>query len=160
MMNNSGRGPPLLWLLIGVVCAVGVMLAIYSDTWGIYNGLMNANHKTIAPNYINAYDNLTSDKPALTGLSIDITKPTNIWSVFTNSGQLLSGLVNTLSLGMNVINFLLNIPTYIEHALTVISTVLPLDLTTFPLFWVAITVLSIYIGVKVVQALRGTVVEP
>jgi len=104
---NKRASPSLTWIVIGVVVFTGIMLLVYSSDYGIYNGLMEANGISIDSEYASAYDNLTINQASLTNLSDSMLEPGKIWSLFTNAGL---ELINTLSIGLSVINSLIAIP--------------------------------------------------
>ena len=154
MMNKKAGQPSLTWLLIGIVIFIGVILLIYSPSWGIYNGLLNANGISVDEQYAGIYGNLSSDMQNVTSLSDNLIKPSNIWSIFSNTGI---AFVNTLAIGLSSIGLLIQIPTYMSHVVTSLQGVSGIPT---PFWWILLTTITIYGAAKFIQALRGTSQEP
>lgn len=150
---KSAKGPTLTFLIIGVIVFIGVMLLVYSDSYGMYNNLMNDNGKVINAEYASKYNNLTSQQGSLTTLSGDYSASSIIEGIWSLPNTFLSAI----NIGLVTIGMLAKIPLYVIFIINIIGSTLQIPQ---PLIWVVITVITVFVASMLIKSKRGTLVEP
>lgn len=149
LRDKKAKGPSLLFIILGL----GVFLTIIVLSFNMYNGFMTSNGQTIDPTYAAYYNNLSSQRSGLDTLNTNLNAAT-IASIPQAVG---STLMSVLNIGLGAIRGLITIATLLPQAFTILSEGLHLP---EPLIWLVTFIIGVYIAIKLVQALRGSIIEP
>jgi hypothetical protein len=147
-MNNKGVGPSLTVTIIAVFAFV---IAI-SLIWTMTEDFNTDNGLTFDSQYSDIYDNISASTDDLQNISTGLSN-TNIITAAISG---ISSSLGAFAIGMGAITLLLQLPTIVMNIITPIMSAFPgLGLLfTFILFAVIV-----YLSMKGVQALRGTLNE-
>lgn len=147
-MNRNGELPSLTMIMI----ALGLFLAIATGMYSMYNQFGSDNSYTSYSDTYNAtYSNISSTGNQLT------TTSNNLYNTAQNASisQTVTIYLNTLTIGLGAIQYMLNIFPMISVVLEMFK-VVPLASWFFGFIFMAITVI---VAMKYIQAARGSIKE-
>jgi hypothetical protein len=150
-MNKQGVGPSLTISIIAVAAFVMAIILIQNFS----NGFYNDNALIINTGYNNVYTNINNTGTA------DLNRVTNTLNANGSSivSTAISGIgtsLNAFAIGLGAINTLISLPTTVMSILLLVTEQMP---AVGALLWFMTFAISIYLLMKVVQALRGTINE-
>jgi hypothetical protein len=158
-MNKKGAGPSLTWIIMGIASLIAVfwLFSLMYTDFLTANSYANSGNSPLNPTYLNASNLIggpnTTSVNALNELTMKATNKDSISGFF---GGAVTGAFSTIVMGITALLSLLLLPAIISDVFGIISKTL---LIPEPLIWLFGIVAGIYVAMKTIQALRGTIIE-
>jgi len=148
LTNKQGRGPSLTWIFIGLLVGLTVIILAISS----YQGILTNNGGSIDGNYSDYYSDFQGYYDNSTATANSLNNRGLLETIFTGFGQ----TFNTFVVGLGAIAQLFGMVPLIGSMIQTLNSALPgFSALISLIFLVAI----VYIGMKYIQARRGTNLE-
>jgi hypothetical protein len=152
-MNN--RGKTLTTLVIATLAFITVIsLAIIAND-DFYSGIIPTGQNDSGI-YNSSLGNLSDTTNMQTGILNPLSPSTNFFADVFKSGVT---IFTTTMIGLNTLKTFLTLPGILIGIFQNIGSTLPLGSSAAPLIWFFTSAASIYIVMKFIQAVRGTINE-
>jgi hypothetical protein len=146
--NKQGKGPSLTWIFIGLLVGLTVIVLAISS----YQGILDNNGGTIDGNYSDYYNDFDNYYGEVNDTANELNDQGLLETIFTGFGQ----TFNTFVVGLGAIAKLFTMVPLIGSMMQTLNSALPgFSALISLMFLVAI----VYIGMKYIQARRGTNLE-
>ncbi|HUC78796.1 MAG TPA: hypothetical protein VMQ58_00985 [Candidatus Saccharimonadales bacterium] len=147
--------PNLTWLVIGIAAFIATV-ALASQAYTDFNLSNNINNNYAPADQayanISSYINTQGDL-----LNINSRYRVNGWSLITDTISGISSSLTAFMIGFGAIRVLLDVPAFMLGLFNTLSSV-----TGIPsaLYWFISFAMVFYVGMKIIQAFRGTIQSP